>query len=104
MGADVEIRGEQAPRGTAVINGPSTGPVAELQGELGPRRAELVERRRQVPAELARGVRPGFRKDTQDIRAVDWRVAPAPPDLRDTVALGQDFVEFLPLPGYEKLQ
>jgi malate synthase len=51
--------------------------VALLQRELGPRRAELLERRH------SRIGRPDFLEETREVRAGDWRVAPPPPDLRD---------------------
>jgi malate synthase len=51
--------------------------VALLQRELGPRRAELLERRRR------RTGRPDFLAETRDVREGDWRVTPAPADLRD---------------------
>jgi len=51
--------------------------VALLQRELGPRRAELLERRRQ------RAGRPDFLAETHHVRDGDWRVAPPPRDLRD---------------------
>jgi malate synthase len=52
--------------------------VELLQRELGPARRTLLERR------YAReGVRPDFLAETRAIRDGDWRVADAPPDLRD---------------------
>jgi malate synthase len=51
--------------------------VALLQRELGPRRAELLERRRR------RTGTPDFLEETRDVRAGDWRVAPPPADLVD---------------------
>jgi malate synthase len=51
--------------------------VALLQRELGPRRAELLERRQR------RAGKPGFLDETRDVRDGDWRVTPPPPDLRD---------------------
>ncbi|MCC6222516.1 MAG: malate synthase A [Thermoleophilia bacterium] len=52
--------------------------VARLQRELGPRRAELLELRRERHAD-----RPSFLAETRAVREGDWRVAPAPADLRD---------------------
>jgi malate synthase len=51
--------------------------VALLQRELGPRRAELLERRHRHSG------RPDFLDETRDVRAGDWRVAPPPADLLD---------------------
>ncbi len=52
--------------------------VELLQRELGPSRGELLERRRE-----REGERPDFLSETRAIREGDWRVAEAPPDLRD---------------------
>jgi malate synthase len=52
--------------------------VELLQRELGPSRAELLERRHR-----REGERPDFLVDTRAIREGEWRVKTAPPDLRD---------------------
>jgi malate synthase len=57
--------------------------VGRLHRELNPTRLELLARRHERQAELAAGARPGFLAETQSIRGGDWRVAAAPPDLRD---------------------
>ena len=57
--------------------------VAELQRELGPRRQELLEARRERQAERDQGATPDFLSETQGIRDGEWQVAPAPPDLQD---------------------
>ena len=51
--------------------------VALLQGELGPRRAELLARRHE------RSGRPDFLPETRAVREGDWTVAPPPHDLLD---------------------
>src|SRR5262245_10381539 len=57
--------------------------VAMLQRRFGPRRAQLLERRREVQRELDAGAMPGFLPETAEIRAGDWTVAPIPDDLLD---------------------
>jgi malate synthase len=57
--------------------------VALLQRELGGRRDELLARRRERLAELRAGASPALLDSTRDVREGDWRVAPAPADLRD---------------------
>ena len=52
--------------------------VELLQRELGPSRAELLQRRRARDCK-----RPDFLVETRAIRESDWRVVEAPPDLRD---------------------
>ena len=57
--------------------------VELLQRELGPARAELLERRRERKQRLDAGERPDFLPETRAVREGEWRVADAPPDLRD---------------------
>jgi malate synthase len=57
--------------------------VAELHGRFDDRRRELLERRKQRRALFAAGELLDFLPDTQEIRAGDWQVAPAPPRLQD---------------------
>jgi malate synthase len=57
--------------------------VELLQRELGATRRELLERRRERQRAFYAGERPDFLADTRDVREGDWRVAEAPPDLRD---------------------
>jgi malate synthase len=83
LGTSIEIHGEQTSARRAVLNSTALGLVAELQGELGARRTGLLERRRQLQADFARGVRPGFKDSSAQVRASDWRVPPAPADLAD---------------------
>jgi malate synthase len=83
MSADIEVIGDQDARRSSILNSTSTGLLAELQGELGPRREELLARRRQLQSDLAHGARPGFRQGSAGIRTGTWRVPPAPGDLSD---------------------
>ncbi|HKZ92873.1 MAG TPA: malate synthase A, partial [Candidatus Limnocylindrales bacterium] len=57
--------------------------VAGLQRELGSRRQELLERRRERRAALAGGTALDYLPETAAIREGDWQVAPAPTDLLD---------------------
>jgi malate synthase len=57
--------------------------VARLHRELNPRRRELLERRHDRQVELDAGALPRFPSGTKDVREAEWRVAEAPPDLRD---------------------
>jgi len=57
--------------------------VAELQRRFGGRRDELLRSRSARRAEVARTHRLDFLPETADIRAADWKVAPAPADLTD---------------------
>src|SRR5919206_5006217 len=66
-----------APADASILSPEALAFVEFLQRELGPTRAELLERRR------AQRGRPEFLEETREVRAADWTVAPAPPDLRD---------------------
>jgi malate synthase len=57
--------------------------VADLQRRFGRVRIELLEARHERQKELDAGVLPDFLPATADVRAADWRVAPAPQDLDD---------------------
>jgi malate synthase len=58
--------------------------VEKLQGELGPRRRELLAARGERQARLDAGERPDFLAETRSVREDDsWRVAPPPADLQD---------------------
>ncbi len=72
-----------APADESVLTREALELVARLHRELNPRRRELLERRRERQAELDAGALPGFLPETKDVREADWRVAEAPPDLRD---------------------
>ena len=72
-----------APADSEVLSPQAIEFVARLHRELNPARLELLGRRHERQAELAAGARPGFLAETQSIRDGDWRVTPAPPDLRD---------------------
>jgi malate synthase len=57
--------------------------VERLQRELGPERDELLAARAERQRRLDAGERPEFPSETKEIREAEWRVPPAPPDLRD---------------------
>ncbi len=57
--------------------------LADLERTFGERRRSLVARRAERRAALADGGRLDFLAETADVRAGDWRVAPAPADLLD---------------------
>jgi malate synthase len=81
--AGVEVRRGPVPGSERVLTEAALGFIADLQRRFGERRLELLRRRHERQAELDAGVRPDFLESTADVRAADWRVAPAPPDLDD---------------------
>ncbi|WP_439674346.1 malate synthase A [Embleya sp. MST-111070] len=75
--------GGSVPRADEVLGPEALRFVAALQRRFGGRRLELLDRRRARRAEIARTGRLDFLPETADVRAADWRVAEAPPALRD---------------------
>ncbi len=71
------------PRAGEILTADALAFVADLQRRFGPRRDELLARRRERYAEISRTGRLDFLAETAEIRAADWSVAPAPADLRD---------------------
>jgi malate synthase len=81
--AGVEVRAEMTSRRQDALGPKALRLVGELQAELGDRREELLERRKEVEASLRAGERPAFPQQGPAARAGEWRVPPAPPDLAD---------------------
>ncbi|MFE6170633.1 malate synthase A [Streptomyces sp. NPDC056464] len=72
------------PRQEEVLNEAALAFVAELHRRFTPRRDELLARRAERRAEIARTSTLDFLPETAAIRADDsWRVAPCPPALQD---------------------
>ncbi|MGE0386034.1 MAG: malate synthase A [Gammaproteobacteria bacterium] len=57
--------------------------VADLVSRFGPRRAELLQRRRDRQRAFDAGALPDFLPETREIRESAWTVAPIPADLAD---------------------
>ncbi len=57
--------------------------LAELERKFGPERLRLLALRKERQARLDAGERPDFLKETAQVRAGDWKVAPLPKDLLD---------------------
>ena len=72
-----------APADEEVLSKDALALVARLQRELGPARRQLLDARRERQVRLDAGERPSFLAETEHVRGGDWRVAPAPADLRD---------------------
>ena len=79
----VEVRRGPVPGSDRVLTEAALAFVAELARRFGPLRLELLRRREERQVELDSGVRPEFLISTRDVRAAEWTVAPAPPDLED---------------------
>ncbi|MYU26086.1 malate synthase A [Streptomyces sp. SID8352] len=78
------VDAEPLPRQDEVLTDAALAFVAELHRRFTPRRDELLARRVERRAEIARAGTLDFLPETAAIRADDsWRVAPAPPALED---------------------
>ncbi|WP_217207364.1 malate synthase A [Streptomyces sp. AC550_RSS872] len=78
------VDAEPLPRQEEVLNDAALAFVAELHRRFTPRRDELLARRAERRAEIARTSTLDFLPETAAIRADDsWRVAPCPPALQD---------------------
>ena len=79
----VEVIGPPTPSSDRVLTAGALAHVADLQRRFGARRERLLAARRDRQAALDAGERPVLRSDTAELRASDWTVAAAPPDLDD---------------------
>jgi malate synthase len=71
------------PRFDEILTDEALAFLAGLQREFGGRRDRLLGARAERQTRFDEGERPDFLEATRHVRAADWRVAPAPPDLRD---------------------
>jgi len=71
------------PEQAGILTPEALGFIAELHRMFDRQRIELLERRQDRQAELDAGATPDYPLATAEVRAGDWRVAPAPPDLID---------------------
>ncbi|MEU6310876.1 malate synthase A [Streptomyces sp. NPDC047014] len=77
------VDAEPLPRQDEVLTEAALTFVAELHRRFAPRRAELLARRAERRAEIARTSTLDFLPDTAQVREGDWKVAPAPAALND---------------------
>ncbi|MGH3879540.1 MAG: malate synthase A [Actinophytocola sp.] len=80
---DIQVLGEQVERSDEILTPAALEFVAGLHARFADRRDELVAARAARQAEAARTGRLDFLAETAEVRESDWRVAEAPPDLRD---------------------
>ncbi|MFE4870539.1 malate synthase A [Streptomyces sp. NPDC056682] len=77
------VDAEPLPRQDEVLTDAALAFVAELHRNFTARRDELLTRRKDRRDEIARTSTLDFRPETAEIRAADWKVAPAPAALND---------------------
>jgi malate synthase len=79
----VEIVGPVVPGIDEVLTPEALTFLVDLERRFRDQRLDLLRRRAERHAAVDGGELPGFLVATADIRAADWRVAPAPADLED---------------------
>ncbi|WP_166355722.1 malate synthase A [Phytoactinopolyspora limicola] len=81
--ADISVTGASVDRGDEMLTPEALAFVALLNWRFRARRDELLAARAGRRAEVASGATLDFLAETADVRAGQWRVAPAPDDLQD---------------------
>jgi malate synthase len=79
----IEVHGPAVARSDEILTADALDFLALLHRRFAATRDELLQHRAQRRQEVRRTGRLDFLADTADIRAGDWQVAPAPPDLVD---------------------
>jgi len=83
MTAEIAIAGPDVARAREILTPEALDFVAKLELELGPRRRALLAARQERWQLLRAGELPTFLAETRSVRESEWRVPPAPADLRD---------------------
>ncbi|MCW8948285.1 MAG: malate synthase A, partial [Sedimenticola sp.] len=79
----IRVNGSISERFEEVLTPEALQFVADLERRFGQRRKQLLGLRKDRQTRLNQGELPGFRLETREIRAADWRVKQAPSDLQD---------------------
>jgi len=79
----VDVVGPDVPGADRVLTPDALAFVADLHRRFNPTREKRLAARAARQVRIDAGEMPDFRKDTADIRAEEWYVASAPPDLND---------------------
>ena len=79
----IQLLPELSPAAACLLTPACLHLVAELERAHRDRRGELLQLREQRQLMFDAGLTPGFLPETAPVRAADWRVRPAPADLRD---------------------
>ena len=83
LAAGVELAAPQVEGVDQILTPAAAAFLGDLERRFRGERAALLRRRVERHARIAAGERPDFLASTAEIRAADWRVAPAPADLDD---------------------
>src|SRR5687768_17370847 len=81
--SDIEVAGSPVERGEEILTPQALAFLSDLQQRFGPRRDELLARRRARRAEIAATGTLDFLPETRDVRTSAWTVPSAPADLSD---------------------
>lgn len=79
----IQVRGDVQPGYETILTPEALAFVERLQREFNPRREALLRTRAERQAAIDGGATLDFLPETAHIRAGEWQVAPAPPDLND---------------------
>ncbi len=79
----MRILGEMKPGYETVLTSEAQAFLESLHDKFEERRRTLLDERAVLQSRLDKGLVPGFREDTADIRAGKWVVGDTPPDLQD---------------------
>ncbi len=80
---EIKVTGPPVERGEEILTPQALAFLADLQHRFGPRRDELLARRRERRDGIAAAGSLDFLPDTQDVRTSSWTVPAAPADLSD---------------------
>jgi malate synthase len=83
MPAKIQVLGSVRPEFQDILDPGALSFVADLAREFEPTRQELMKARVHRQAEINQGRTPEFLSETRRLRESDWRVPPAPEDLRN---------------------
>ncbi len=83
MTTSAQVLGSLEPPAQEILTPAALSFIADLHRTFEGRRREALERRKKRAFGLKEGQRPDFLEETRAVRQGDWRVAPAPADLRD---------------------
>ncbi len=82
MTSGIQVLGALSPDASEILSPPALAFVADLHRRFDGRRLELLRARIARQETFDAGVLPGFLPETAEVRASDWHVADAPPDLQ----------------------
>ena len=80
---DIEIAGPLDEAAQRVLSAEALDFLVRLHEQFEPRRRALLKARGERQAQIAAGDLPDFPAETAEVREGDWRVPPAPADMRD---------------------